>query len=72
MGLNKPNFKDIIALSMFIWCIAYLMYLIELFIESLIKDGKIPISHINWWYLGWTILKFQENPLKLVVNHADC
>ena len=72
MGPNKSNFKDIIVLLMFIWWIAYSMYLIELFIEILIKDGKILISHINWWYLGWTIMKFQENPPNLVANHAFC
>ena len=72
MGSNKSNFNDIIVLLMFIWCIAYLTYLIELFIEISIKDSKIFISHINWWYLGWTILKFWENPPNLVINHAVC
>ena len=42
------------------------------FIEILIKDGKILVAHINWWYLGWTIPKFQENPPNLVINHTVC
>ena len=42
------------------------------FIEILINDSKILISHINWWYLGWIIPKFQENPFNLVAIHAVC
>ena len=38
------------------------------FIKISIKDHKILISHINSWYLGWTTLKFQENPPNLVIN----
>ena len=72
MGPNKSNFNDIIVLLMFIWCIAYLMYLIEPPIGISIKDSKILISHINWWYLGWTILKFQGNQPNFAINHTVC